>query len=97
MGYASTIFEEREDLGGMMRYGIPNYRTPRDILDAEINRILDLGDIEVVLNKESAKIFQWMKLNNLMMQFYGLLVVGMAKLSQLEGSDAENCLSGVAF
>ena len=55
MGYASTIFEEREDLGGMMRYGIPNYRTPRDILDAEINRILDLGDIEVVLNKRVGK------------------------------------------
>ena len=55
MGYASTIFEEREDLGGMMRYGIPNYRTPRDILDAEIKRILDLGDIEVVLNKRVGK------------------------------------------
>ena len=55
MGYASTIFEEREELGGMMRYGIPNYRTPRDILDAEINRILELGDIEIVLNKRVGK------------------------------------------
>ena len=33
----------------------PNCRTPRDILDAEINRILDLGDIEVVLNKRVGK------------------------------------------
>ena len=54
-GYASTVFEEREQLGGMMRYGIPNYRTPRDILDAEIQRILDLGDIEVVLNTRVGK------------------------------------------
>jgi len=38
-----TIFEEREYLGGMMRYGIPGFRTPREVLDAEIQRILDLG------------------------------------------------------
>ena len=48
MGYASTIFEERKELGGMMRYGIPGYRTPRDLLDKEIERIINLGDIEIV-------------------------------------------------
>jgi NADPH-dependent glutamate synthase beta subunit-like oxidoreductase len=53
MGYASTIFEERKELGGMMRYGIPGYRTPRDLLDVEINRILELGDIEVVTWQKS--------------------------------------------
>jgi NADPH-dependent glutamate synthase beta subunit-like oxidoreductase/Pyruvate/2-oxoacid:ferredoxin oxidoreductase delta subunit len=42
-GHAVTIFDEHEFLGGMMRYGIPGYRTPRDVLDAEIQRILDLG------------------------------------------------------
>ena len=42
-GHAVTIFEMRKELGGMMRYGIPGYRTPRDVLDAEIQRILDLG------------------------------------------------------
>jgi NADPH-dependent glutamate synthase beta subunit-like oxidoreductase/Pyruvate/2-oxoacid:ferredoxin oxidoreductase delta subunit len=42
-GHAVTIFDEHEFLGGMMRYGIPGYRTPRDVLDAEIKRILDLG------------------------------------------------------
>ena len=42
-GHAVTIFDERAELGGMMRYGIPGFRTPRAVLDAEIRRILDLG------------------------------------------------------
>lgn len=42
-GHDVTIFDDRELLGGMMRYGIPGFRTPRDVLDAEIQRILDLG------------------------------------------------------
>jgi NADPH-dependent glutamate synthase beta subunit-like oxidoreductase/Pyruvate/2-oxoacid:ferredoxin oxidoreductase delta subunit len=42
-GHEVTIFDEREFLGGMMRYGIPGFRTPREVLDAEIQRILDLG------------------------------------------------------
>nr|HMQ72960.1 FAD-dependent oxidoreductase [Rubrivivax sp.] len=42
-GHEVTIFDERPELGGMMRYGIPGFRTPRKVLDAEIQRILDLG------------------------------------------------------
>jgi NADPH-dependent glutamate synthase beta subunit-like oxidoreductase/Pyruvate/2-oxoacid:ferredoxin oxidoreductase delta subunit len=42
-GHDVTVFDEREYLGGMMRYGIPGFRTPREVLDAEIQRILDLG------------------------------------------------------
>ncbi len=42
-GHSVTIFDEHEQLGGMMRYGIPGFRTPREVLDAEIQRILDLG------------------------------------------------------
>jgi dissimilatory sulfite reductase flavoprotein subunit len=48
-GHAVTIFDEHEFLGGMMRYGIPGFRTPRHVLDAEIQRILDLG-VEAKLN-----------------------------------------------
>ncbi len=47
-GHSCTIFDEHEFLGGMMRYGIPGYRTPRETLDSEIQRILDLG-VEVHL------------------------------------------------
>jgi NADPH-dependent glutamate synthase beta subunit-like oxidoreductase/Pyruvate/2-oxoacid:ferredoxin oxidoreductase delta subunit len=42
-GHDVTVFDEHEFLGGMMRYGIPGFRTPRHVLDAEIQRILDLG------------------------------------------------------
>ncbi|HET7831669.1 MAG TPA: NAD(P)-binding protein [Gallionella sp.] len=42
-GHDVTIFDDHEFLGGMMRYGIPGFRAPRNVLDAEIQRILDLG------------------------------------------------------
>jgi NADPH-dependent glutamate synthase beta subunit-like oxidoreductase/Pyruvate/2-oxoacid:ferredoxin oxidoreductase delta subunit len=42
-GYKVTVFEAFEKPGGMLRYGIPQYRLPREVLDAEIQRILDLG------------------------------------------------------
>ena len=42
-GHAVTIYEAGPRAGGMMRFGIPRYRLPRDVLDAEIRRILDLG------------------------------------------------------
>ncbi len=42
-GYAITLFEAQPQLGGVLRYGIPPYRLPKDILDAEIQRLLDLG------------------------------------------------------
>ncbi|RXM21927.1 FAD-dependent oxidoreductase, partial [Citrobacter sp. AAK_AS5] len=42
-GHGVTIFEAHDRLGGMMRFGIPGYRTPRDKLDAEIGRILATG------------------------------------------------------
>jgi len=49
MGHNVTIFEQRKQLGGMLRYGIPNYRFPRKKLDEEIDSILSTG-IEVKKN-----------------------------------------------
>ncbi|MEW6666254.1 MAG: NADH-quinone oxidoreductase subunit NuoF [Thermodesulfobacteriota bacterium] len=49
MGYRPTIFEELPHLGGMLRYGIPAYRLPRDVLDQEIGFILSAG-VEVKTN-----------------------------------------------
>ncbi|MCH3968211.1 MAG: NAD(P)-binding protein [Atopobiaceae bacterium] len=43
MGHKVTVFEARKHLGGMLRYGIPAYRLPREDLDAEIQWILDCG------------------------------------------------------
>jgi 2-oxoacid:acceptor oxidoreductase delta subunit (pyruvate/2-ketoisovalerate family) len=48
-GHQVHLVDASEKLGGMMRYGIPAYRLPRDVLDAEINRIVDLG-MDVQLN-----------------------------------------------
>jgi NADPH-dependent glutamate synthase beta subunit-like oxidoreductase/NAD-dependent dihydropyrimidine dehydrogenase PreA subunit len=48
-GYRVTIYERREKAGGMLRYGVPDYRLPQDVLDAEVQRILDLG-VELNLN-----------------------------------------------
>jgi len=49
-GVASTVFDMQPKLGGMMRYGIPSYRVPRDKLDGENQRIVDMGGIEVKLS-----------------------------------------------
>ena len=43
LGHSVTIKDAGAAPGGMMRYGIPKYRLPRDILDAEVNRIVDMG------------------------------------------------------
>ena len=55
MGHKVVIFEERHQLGGMLRYGIPSYRFPREKLDAEIHSILSLGieaHTDVTVGKE---------------------------------------------
>lgn len=43
MGHSVTVFEKRKQLGGMLRYGIPNYRLPRNLLDDDIAAILSTG------------------------------------------------------
>ena len=48
-GYRVTIYESRAQAGGMLRFGVPDYRLPQDVLDAEIQRILDLG-VDLKLN-----------------------------------------------
>ena len=47
LGHSSTIFEAMPKLGGMLRYGIPEYRLPKKTLDWEIEAILNIGGIEV--------------------------------------------------
>ncbi len=51
LGHAVTIFEAGPVAGGMMRFGIPAYRLPRDIVEANIQRILDMG-VELELNRK---------------------------------------------
>ncbi|HUL96733.1 MAG TPA: NAD(P)-binding protein [Usitatibacter sp.] len=60
LGHRVSIYEAGPFAGGMMRFGIPKYRLPRDVLDAEIDRILELG-IELKLNHKVADIAAEMK------------------------------------
>ncbi len=49
LGHAVTVFESAGKAGGMLRWGIPKYRLPREKLNAEINRIAEMG-VEIRLN-----------------------------------------------
>ena len=50
LGHGVVIFEAESATGGMMRYGIPQYRLPRTTLDSDVQRILDMG-VELRLNR----------------------------------------------
>jgi NADPH-dependent glutamate synthase beta subunit-like oxidoreductase/Pyruvate/2-oxoacid:ferredoxin oxidoreductase delta subunit len=53
--YRVTIYEKQEKPGGMLFYGIPRYRLPKEVIDAEVQRILDLGvelKLKVVIGKD---------------------------------------------
>ncbi len=51
MGHKAVVYEQRHRLGGMLRYGIPNYRLPEEVLDSDIRYILDTG-VETVMDTE---------------------------------------------
>ena len=51
MGHQATVFEKRKKLGGMLRYGIPSYRLPRERLQEDIETVLETG---VKVNLETA-------------------------------------------
>jgi NADPH-dependent glutamate synthase beta subunit-like oxidoreductase/NAD-dependent dihydropyrimidine dehydrogenase PreA subunit len=53
-GYRVSVYDAREHAGGMLRYGVPDYRLPPDILEAEIQKILDLG-VELELRTKVGK------------------------------------------
>jgi len=95
-GHAVTIFDERELLGGMMRYGIPGFRTPRAVLDAEIQRILDLG----VQTRMKCRIGTDVTLDQLKTEFDAVFL-GLGAQSgralPVEGAQAPNCVTATAF
>ena len=59
-GHEVTIREAGPMAGGMMRFGIPTYRLPRDVLEAEVKRILDLG-VKLQLNTKVTNILEEMR------------------------------------
>ncbi len=97
-GHASTIFEMQDHLGGMFRYGIPAYRTPRDILDREIERIIELGGIQV---RTGVRVGQNISIEELEKNFDAILwSIGCqsGRDVPVEGwAGTPNCVSGVKF
>ena len=57
MGYAVTIFEAAPVAGGMLYLGIPEYRLPRDVVEAQVREILETGDITLMLNHAAGRDF----------------------------------------
>ena len=94
MGHKVTVYEEAKQLGGMLRYGIPNYRFPRHLLDAEIASILSLG-IEVHTGITVGKDI-W--LEDLQKQYDCLYIAIGAhqdKKTGIPGEDSKNVMSAV--
>ncbi|MGE5636302.1 MAG: NAD(P)-binding protein, partial [Nocardioidaceae bacterium] len=60
LGHDVTIYEAGPMTGGMMRFGIPKYRLPRDVLDAEVQRILDMG-VKLELNHKVTNVAEAME------------------------------------
>jgi len=90
MGYQPTIFEELPKLGGMLRYGIPAYRLPRDILDEEIDAIVAAG----VTVKTGVKVGRDITLEELRRGFDAVFIGIGAHQSQRMGIPGEE-LAGV--
>ena len=96
MGHQTTVYEMLPKLGGMLRYGIPNYRLPKDRLDEDINAILKTG-VEV---KYGLKIGEDITIQQLRSEYDAVLITIGASTDKklgLEGEDADGVISAVQF
>ncbi|MDD2743449.1 MAG: NAD(P)-binding protein [Rhodocyclaceae bacterium] len=95
-GHDVTIFDEHEFLGGMMRYGIPGFRTPREVLDAEIQRITDLG----VKTQMRTRVGTDISLEQIRKDFDSVFLGMGAQAGRalpIENGDAPNVVTATAF
>lgn len=96
MGHQVTVYETLPELGGMLRYGIPNYRLPKERLDQDIQAILDTG-VKVEFGKDIGKDIS---LTELKEQYDAVLIsIGAStdKKMGLPGEEAEGVISAVQF
>ena len=94
MGHDVTIFERREKLGGMLRYGIPNYRLPREVLDKEIEAILSVG-IKVELGVAFGEDITIKELHENYDSVYLSIGAHASKRMKIDGEDLEGVFSAV--
>lgn len=94
MGHRVTVFEQRSKLGGMLRYGIPSYRFPREILDKEIESILSTG-IEVKTGITVGSDVSFDELKNKYDALYIAIGAHTDKKTGIEGENSEGVMSAV--
>ena len=97
MGHSCTVFEQHKKLGGMLIYGIPSYRLPRERLQQDIDCILSTG-VEVKLETKVGE-GEW-TMERLREEFDAVYIsIGahQDKKVGIEGEDAEGVLSAVEF
>ena len=96
MGHQVVVYEMLPKLGGMLRYGIPNYRLPKDRLDDDINAILETG----VQVEHGLRIGFDITINELREQYDAVLITIGASTDKklgIEGEDAQGVISAVQF
>ena len=96
MGHSVTIYEERKQLGGMLRYGIPSYRFPRELLDREIESILSTG-IQVYTGMTVGKDIWLEKLQHEYDCVYIAIGAHQDKKVGIPGEDSRNVMSAVVM
>ena len=95
-GHHVTIFEARPEPGGMMRYGIPSYRLPKEILQKEINQVLGIG-IDIQTGKRLGRDLDLHQLRERHDAVFLALGLQESRKIQLEGSDLTGVLWGLDF
>lgn len=95
-GYPVTVYEAFPKSGGMLRYGIPPYRLPHDILDAEVERIVSMG-VEIKYNTMVGKDVPYDELKKECRAIFVALGAQQGISLRVEGEDAENVFTGTDF
>ena len=95
-GYPVTVFEAFPKSGGMLRYGIPDYRLPAAILDAEVQRIQDMG-VELKLNTAVGKDVSMDTLRKEYKATFVALGAHTGLKLRIKGEEAPNVLTGTDF
>lgn len=93
MGHQAVVFEEKPQLGGMLRYGIPNYRFPRERLQEDLDAILSTG-VEVKLNTPVGA-EELSEINDTYDAVFIAIGAHAEKRLNLEGEDSRNVISAV--
>jgi formate dehydrogenase beta subunit len=98
MGYSVTIFEAAPVAGGMLYLGIPEYRLPRDVVEAQVREILETGDITLKLNHAAGRDFMISDVRH--QGFDALLIAVGAQRSRdltIPGVDLDGVHKGIDF